>query len=168
VIGIFPNVDIDKFAKTVINKISHPFVISVVAQKAHERCQIHIRIWFVVNSFKYFNPDKTIHVHIFDPTDSDIKDLESLPCNYSLEYTNQDTLNPNVFDGLQIKPKVREVLLKIANLIITDKGSKMKSCKLSVLLSGKVSILYNKIILLNYIANEIIVSINVLSSSDKE
>ena len=32
-----------------------------------------------------------------------------------LEYTNQDTLNPNVFDGLQIKPKVREVLLKIAN-----------------------------------------------------
>jgi hypothetical protein len=32
-----------------------------------------------------------------------------------IEYTNQDTLNPNVFDGLEVKPKVREVLLKIAN-----------------------------------------------------
>jgi hypothetical protein len=39
-----------------------------------------------------------------------ISELEKM-----LEYTNQDTLNPNVFDGLQIKPKVREVLLKIAN-----------------------------------------------------
>jgi hypothetical protein len=33
------------------------------------------------------------------------------------------------------------LLLRIANLIITDKGSKIKEYKLSVLLSGKVSIL---------------------------
>jgi hypothetical protein len=32
-----------------------------------------------------------------------------------LEYTNQDILNPNVFEVTNIKPKVREVLLKIAN-----------------------------------------------------
>ena len=31
------------------------------------------------------------------------------------EYTNQSTLNPLVFDGETIKPKVREILLKIAN-----------------------------------------------------
>jgi predicted nucleotidyltransferase len=31
------------------------------------------------------------------------------------EYTNQSTLNPVVFDGTTIKPKVREILLKIAN-----------------------------------------------------
>jgi len=31
------------------------------------------------------------------------------------EYTNQSTLNPIVFDGTTIKPKVREILLKIAN-----------------------------------------------------
>ena len=31
------------------------------------------------------------------------------------EYTNQTTLNPILFDGLEIKPEVREVLLKIAN-----------------------------------------------------
>jgi hypothetical protein len=31
------------------------------------------------------------------------------------EYTNQSTLNPVVFDGKTIKPKVREILLKIAN-----------------------------------------------------
>jgi len=31
------------------------------------------------------------------------------------EYKNQNTLNPVVFNGLEIKPKVKEVLLKIAN-----------------------------------------------------
>jgi predicted nucleotidyltransferase len=31
------------------------------------------------------------------------------------EYINQTTLNPVLFDGLEIKPKVREILLKIAN-----------------------------------------------------
>jgi predicted nucleotidyltransferase len=31
------------------------------------------------------------------------------------EYINQTTLNPILFDGLEIKPEVREVLLKIAN-----------------------------------------------------
>jgi len=31
------------------------------------------------------------------------------------EYKNQNTLNPVVFNGLEIKPKVREILLKIAN-----------------------------------------------------
>jgi len=31
------------------------------------------------------------------------------------EYTNQTTLNPLIFDGTEIKPKVREILLKIAN-----------------------------------------------------
>lgn len=42
-----------------------------------------------VKSFKHFNPDKTVHVHIFDPTDNDLKELESLTCNYSFEYTDQ-------------------------------------------------------------------------------
>jgi predicted nucleotidyltransferase len=31
------------------------------------------------------------------------------------EYINQTTLNPILFDGLKIKPKVKEILLKIAN-----------------------------------------------------
>jgi len=46
-----------------------------------------------VKSFKHFNPDKTIHVHIFDPTESDIAELKALPCNYSIEYTNQDEID---------------------------------------------------------------------------
>jgi hypothetical protein len=46
-----------------------------------------------VNSFKHFNPDKTIHVHIFDPTESDIKELELSSCNYSVEYVSQDEID---------------------------------------------------------------------------
>jgi hypothetical protein len=46
-----------------------------------------------VNSFKHFNPDKIIHVHIFDPTESDIKELELLSCNYSVEYVSQDEID---------------------------------------------------------------------------
>lgn len=46
-----------------------------------------------VNSFKHFNPDKVIHVHIFDPTDNDIRELEALGCNYSVEYINQTEID---------------------------------------------------------------------------
>jgi len=49
---------------------------------------------------------------------SPIKYLETLGVllHESLnEYTNQSTLNPVVFNGLEIKPKVKDILIKIAN-----------------------------------------------------
>lgn len=86
----------------------------------------------IINPESFYYSEKTDSYVVNDPITGErywrkAKDLihykEKISEKYSitselekiLEYTNQDTLNPNVFDGLEIKPKVREVLLKIAN-----------------------------------------------------
>lgn len=42
-----------------------------------------------INSFSHFNRNVKIHIHIFDPTDTDISKLESLPCDYSIGYIDE-------------------------------------------------------------------------------
>tara|TARA_B110000305_G_C19439225_1_gene640821 strand:+ start:762 stop:1547 length:786 start_codon:yes stop_codon:yes gene_type:complete len=42
-----------------------------------------------IKSFSHFNAGVEIHFHIMDPMDVDILMLESLPCNYSVSYTDE-------------------------------------------------------------------------------
>jgi hypothetical protein len=73
------------------------------------------------NTYDYFKglfPEAVVQKGYFNDIlrilNLDIPKPESL--NESVnEYKNQTTLNPNIFDGEQIKPKIREALLKIAN-----------------------------------------------------
>jgi hypothetical protein len=52
VVFVFPDVDVDEFAESVVDEISHPFFIAIVAQETHERRQIDVGVWFVVNGFE--------------------------------------------------------------------------------------------------------------------
>jgi hypothetical protein len=52
VVFIFPDVDIDEFTESVVDEISHPFFIAIIAKETHERRQINIGIGFVVYGFE--------------------------------------------------------------------------------------------------------------------
>jgi len=45
-----------------------------------------------VKSFKHFNPDKNIHIHLCNPEQKDIDEISSLSCNFSIQYISQETL----------------------------------------------------------------------------
>jgi hypothetical protein len=52
VVFVFPDMDIDEFAKTIVDEIAHPFFIAVIAQETHERGEVNVGIGFVVYRFK--------------------------------------------------------------------------------------------------------------------
>jgi hypothetical protein len=45
-----------------------------------------------VNSFKHFNPDKNVHIHLCNPEQQVLDEINSMPCNYSVQYITHDTL----------------------------------------------------------------------------
>lgn len=53
-----------------------------------------------VNSFSFFNPDKIIHVHLINPDSEDLLSIESLSCEYSIEYINESIFK-KVFNIIQ-------------------------------------------------------------------
>jgi hypothetical protein len=52
VVFVFPDMDIDEFAESVVDEFTHPFFVAMIAQKTHERGQIHVGIGLVVNGFE--------------------------------------------------------------------------------------------------------------------
>ena len=45
-----------------------------------------------VNSFKKYNPDKIIHIHLCNPTQDDLNEISTLPCNYSVQLISDKTI----------------------------------------------------------------------------
>lgn len=43
-----------------------------------------------IKSFAHYNPTTLIHFHIIDPGDNDLKNLDQLPCKYSISYTDEN------------------------------------------------------------------------------
>jgi hypothetical protein len=45
-----------------------------------------------VNSFKKYNPDKIIHIHLCNPTQDVLNEISMLPCNYSVQIISDQTI----------------------------------------------------------------------------
>lgn len=54
-----------------------------------------------VNSFKKYNPEKVIHIHLCNPTQDDLIEISTLACNYSVQVITDQTL-------LKTKDKIKD------------------------------------------------------------
>ena len=46
-----------------------------------------------VKSFKFYNPDTQVHIHIINPDDQDLELIKKLPCSFTHENVNQSSID---------------------------------------------------------------------------
>ena len=88
-----------------------------------------------VNSFKKYNPDKIIHIHLCNPTQDDLNEISKLSCNYSVQIIPDQTIL-----------KTKDIIKDYIDNKITDSDFIRSNLKFSLKFFNETSLIQNNLL----------------------